>query len=190
MHTPRLDPHARGLDPPGSPPPVRQVRLRDRREVTLRPIDAGDAHEIQQAFDRLSALSRYNRFMRHKKRLDPQALERGVRPRPGRDFAFVATVAAADGFDIVGAAQYVRADEDDARVCEFSVTVAEDWRRCDLAATLITALFEPARRDGYAIMEGWVAAGNDAMLALARKLGFTVDPAAGEAGVLHVWHAL
>ncbi len=166
------------------------VRLRDGREVTLRPISEGDAAEIEQAFDRLSAQSRYQRFMRHKKSLDSAALQRGVRPRPGRDCAFVATIPAADGFDIVGAAQYVRADEDDDRVCEFSVTVAEDWRRCDLAATLIRSLFPPARRDGYQVMEGWVACGNAAMLGLACKLGFAVEPADGEAGVSHVQYDL
>lgn len=169
---------------------ARQVRLRDGREVLLRPIAASDAAEIEQAFERLSAQSRYHRFMRHKKSLDEAALQRGVRPRPGRDCAFVATIAAIDGFDIVGAAQYVRADEDDDRICEFSVTVAEDWRRCDLAATLIQELFVQARKDHYRIMEGWVAAGNDAMLELAHKLGFAMEPAEGETGVLHVFFRL
>ncbi len=177
--------------PPGPVPgATRQLRLRDGREVALRPIAEGDAREIEQAFERLSAQSRYNRFMRHKKSLDSQALQRGVHPRPGRDCAFVATVPAADGFDIVGAAQYVRADENDDRVCEFSVTVAEDWRRCDLASTLIRSLIPQARQDGYQIMEGWVAAGNDAMLQLAERLGFALAPAEGEAGVLHVQYRL
>jgi L-amino acid N-acyltransferase YncA len=174
---------------PSTPPPPAAshcVHLRDGRAVTLRAITAADAPEIEQAFERLSVQSRYDRFMRHKKHLDGEALQRGVHPRAGRDFALVATIPAADGIDIVGAAQYVRADEADARTCEFAVTVAEDWRRCDLAATLMTGLFDQARRDGYLTIEGWVAASNTAMLELARKLGFTAEPAPRDAAVQHV----
>lgn len=170
--------------------PAGPVRLRDGRQVTLRPIAEADAAEIEQAFERLSAQSRYHRFLRHIKSLDSAVLQRGVHPRPGRDCAFVATIAAADGIDIVGAAQYVRVDEDDDRVCEFSVTVAEDWRRCDLAATLISALWPQARQDGYRIMEGWVAASNTPMLELTRKLGFVLAPAEGEADLWHVQYRL
>ena len=91
----------------------RSVRLRDGREVTLRAIGAADAPEIVQAFERLTAESRYSRFMQHKRQLDPAALDRGVNPRPGQDYVFVATVPATDGIDIVGAAQYVRVREGD-----------------------------------------------------------------------------
>ena len=69
----------------------RRIRLRDGRGVTLRAIVEADAPAIVQAFERLSAESRYFRFMQHKKHLDGAALQRGAHPRPGRDFAFVAT---------------------------------------------------------------------------------------------------
>ena len=62
--------------------------------------------------------------MQHKKQLDSAVLQRGVRPQPGRDFVFVATIPAADGIDIVGAAQYVRARQDGDQACEFAITVA------------------------------------------------------------------
>ena len=127
------------LPAPVSPP---APQLRDGREVTLRAIVETDAAEIGQAFERLSADSRYYRFMQHKRELDPAALERGVHPRPGRDFAFVATSPAADGFDIVGAAQYVHAAGRRARTCEFAITVAEDWRGTGLAPSCSPAWCE------------------------------------------------
>ena len=97
-------------------------RLRDGREVTLRAIIAADAPEIVHAFERLSDESRYLRFMQHKKQLAEATVERGVNPRPGHDAAFVATIPAADGIDIVGAAQYVQAaDETQGRTCEFQL---------------------------------------------------------------------
>ena len=168
----------------------RRVCLRDGREVTLRAIVESDAAEIIQAFDRLSDDSRYSRFMQHKKQLDSTALERGVHPRPGRDFVFVATIPAPDGIDIVGAAQYVAAKEDDHRTCEFAVTVAEDWRGSGLAPRLLASLVRRARRDGYETMEGWVMADNTPMLALARRLGFGVEPVPGDATLLRVHRAL
>jgi RimJ/RimL family protein N-acetyltransferase len=166
------------------------VKLRDGREVTLRAIGEADAPAIVRAFERLTAESRYSRFMQHKRQLDPAALNRGVHPRPGRDFAFVATVPTAEDIDIVGAAQYVRAEENDARTCEFAITVAEDWRGSGLAGNLLACLVRRARRDGYTMMEGAVIAGNAPMLALARKLKFTVHPVAEDATVVRVQRTL
>jgi L-amino acid N-acyltransferase YncA len=165
---------------------ARLVRLRDGRAVTLRAIGAADGPEIVQAFERLSAESRYARFLQHKKQLDPAALARGVNPRPGQDFAFVATVPAADGIDIVGAAQYVRMGNADATTCEFAITVAENWRGSGLAARLMASLIRRARRDGYDRMEGMVNAGNSTMLGLARRLGFTINAGTDDATVLRV----
>jgi RimJ/RimL family protein N-acetyltransferase len=168
----------------------RRVRLRDGREVIVRAIVEADAPEIVQAFDRLSADSRYMRFMQHKKRLEDAAVERGVHPRPGLDAVFVATIPAADGIDIVGAAQYVGVDETHGRTCEFAVTVAEDWRNIGLATTLLRSLIRRARRDGYASLEGLVIAENSAMLEVARKLHFETVRTPGDATLLRVYRTL
>jgi RimJ/RimL family protein N-acetyltransferase len=152
----------------------------------MRAIVEADAPEIVQAFERLSANSRYLRFMQHKKQLSDSALQRGVTPRPGREFALVATTPAADGIDIVGAAQYVRADEANDKSCEFAITVDEHWRGSGLAPALLASLVRRARRDGYEAMEGSVSAENTPMLRLAQKLGFKIEPVPGDATVLHV----
>ncbi len=168
----------------------RRLKLRDGREVMLRGIVEADAAAIVQAFERLSAESRYYRFMEHKKQLDPAALERGVHPRPGRDFVFVATTPAPGGSDIVGAAQYVPADDRHTKTCEFAITVAEDWRGRGLATKLLASLVRRARRNGYRKMEGLVLAENVPMLALARKLRFAVQPVPEDASVVRVERAL
>ena len=94
------------------------------------------------------------------------------------------------GIDIVGAAQYVRADNGNDKTCEFAITVAEDWRRSGLATRLLASLVRRARRDGYETMEGLVIAENTAMLALARKLDFKAEPVPGDATVVRVRRAL
>jgi acetyltransferase len=166
----------------------RRATLRDGRTVTLRAVRPEDAGEIVQAFERLSPQSRYLRFMQHKRELDPQALARGVNPVPGREFALVATVPAPDGYDIVGAARYVASKEP--KTCEFSITVAEDWRGAGLATTLLRRLMLRARRDRYRAIEGFVLADNVSMLALARHLGFSVLPVADDPTVCVVRRAL
>lgn len=164
----------------------RQITLRDGRQVGLRPIRPEDADEIVQAFDRLSADSRYARFMQHKKQLDEAALQRGVQPRPGQDFALVATVPAPDGIDIVGAAQYVGAGPHENDSCEFAVTLAEGWRGSGLASILMTRLMDHAHADGYRAIEGWVMADNTPMLGLAQRLGFSVEPVPDDSSLVRV----
>lgn len=166
----------------------RRATLRDGRQVTLRAVQPEDAGEIVQAFERLSPESRYLRFMQHKRELDPQALARGVNPVPGREFALVATVPADDGYDIVGAARYVASKQP--KTCEFSITVAEDWRGVGLATTLMRRLMLRAKRDGYRAIEGLVLADNLPMLALARYLGFAVLPVPDDSTVCTVRRAL
>jgi len=165
---------------------ARAFRLRDGREVTLRAIDPADGPRIRRAFERLSAESRYSRFLQHKKQLDPAALERGVHPRPGKDFAFVAAVGIGEDCEIVGAAQYVRVDGADPATCEFAITVAEDWRGAGLAGRLLGSLIRRARHDDYARMEGAVLAANAAMLALARRHGFAVGEARDDPVILRI----
>ena len=173
---------------PRSPYRPRRLRLRDGREVTLRAIAESDAPAIARAFEQLSPDSRYQRFMQHKKQLNPEALERGVRRRPGEDFAFVAAVPR--GEEIVGAAQYVPSGDGDPRVCEFAITLAEGWRGCGLATQLMRSLLRRARYDGYALMEGLVLAANEPMLVLARRLGFSVEAVPPDGTVLRVLRRL
>ena len=156
----------------------------------MRAIVEADATEIVQAFERLSAESRYYRFMGSKKNLNSAAVQRGVRPRLGQEFVFVATIPATDGIDIVGAGQYVRAGEGIDNTCEFAITVAEDWRGIGLASWLLASLVCRARRDGYETMEGWVIAQNTPMLTVARKLHFKIEPVSGDATVLRILRAL
>ncbi len=166
----------------------RIVTLRDGRQVTLRAIQPGDKDEIAQAFERLSAESRYLRFMQHKKALDSAVVDRGVNPVPGREYAFVATVSAADGFDIVGGARYVDSGKPD--TCEFAITVLDEWTKRGLGTALLRSLMRRAKYDGYRTMEGVVLAANEAMLALARHLHFEVVAQADDPKVVLIRRAL
>ena len=93
----------------------------------------------------------------------------------------VATVPAADGYDIVGSA--VSVFSADRTSCEFAITVASGFGGVGLAKTLMTALIDESRRRGVKDMEGFVLAQNSSMLGLARRLGFRIEREPGDASV-------
>jgi len=153
-----------------------EVDLVDGRRVRLREVRADDLDEVRQAFDRLSAESRYMRFMSPMRQLSPRMLEETVHPQQKRDLALVAETDAPDGIDIVAGARCLV--QPDGETCEFAVTVADGWRRVGLASRLMRELVEAGRARGLKHMEGYVLSTNQGMLDLASRLGFTarMDP--------------
>ena len=141
------------------------LRLRDGRRVTLRPVRAEDKHALQTAVKRLSPESRYSRFMSALRELSPQMLERGVHPERGRELQLVAVF----GDAIVGGARYSAAAGKD---CEFAIAVVGEWQGAGLARLLLETLMREARARGFERMEGYILASNARMLGLAGRLGF------------------
>ena len=150
--------------------------LRDGREVRVRPMVASDDAEILQAFGRLSADARYMRFMRVVREVDEDRLRETLASFPERGFGIVATVPAADSFDIVGSAILVI--ENDPSICEFAITILPEYGGVGLGRTLLSTLIATSKRRGLEQMEGFVLALNQPMLKLASRLGFSIarDP--------------
>jgi RimJ/RimL family protein N-acetyltransferase len=147
--------------------------LRDGRRVRIRAIHPDDRAEVVQAFDRLSHESRYTRFMAPMRTLPAQILERTLHLQDAHELGLVAEIDAPDGIDIVAGARYYVLPGGER--CEFAVTVADRWQGTGLASRLLRELIQGASARGLKGMEGFVLAENDRMLALARRLGFTVQ---------------
>ncbi|MGH8721054.1 MAG: GNAT family N-acetyltransferase, partial [Burkholderiales bacterium] len=141
-------------------------------EVTLRPIRPEDA-EIEQAFvKRLSAETRYFRFMDTLRELTPQMLVRFTQIDYDREMAFVATTRE-DGREAeIGVARYVA--NPDGRSCEFALVIADNWQRRGLGRRMMEQLIGVARARGLRSMVGHVLTENRGMLLLCQKLGFGV----------------
>lgn len=159
----------------------RTSTLRDGRSVELRAMQPGDEAELLQAFERMPADARYMRFMRVVREVNLDRLRQALASMPASGFGIVATVPAADGMDIVGSTILVLGN--DPGRCEFAISVAAPFAGSGLATTLLKALIGVARARGIAEMEGFVLANNDAMLRLARKLGFEIGRDPDDAGV-------
>jgi acetyltransferase len=149
--------------------------------IRVREILPSDEEEIVQGFERLSPGSRYMRFMTAKSSLDIPRLRALLASFPASGQSIVATIPAADGIDIIGTASYVT-DSGTTR-CEFGIAVADAWSGAGLGCLLMRTLIDMARRRGLREMHGYVLAENRAMLQLARRLGFSVEPDPGDYSV-------
>ena len=148
--------------------------LRDGRAVHIRAVLPTDEAEFVQAFGRMSEDARYMRFMRFVREPNRERLRTALASFPENGIGIVATVPAADGFDIVGSAVYFL--ENDRSICEFAITVATEFGGAGLASTLMRALIDAAKARGMVEMVGFVLAANQPMLRLARRLGFSITP--------------
>jgi len=148
--------------------------LRDGRSVHVRAMRPADEAELLQAFERMSDDARYMRFMRSVREPNMKRLRTALASFPDDGLGIVATVPAADGFDVVGSAIYVIGN--DRKRCEFAINVGSAFAGVGLARTLLTALIDSAARRGLAEMDGFVLTANASMLGLARRLGFTISP--------------
>ena len=157
------------------------LALRDGRTVHLRTMTPADESEFLQAFERLSRDARYMRFMRVVHEPNVERLRAVLASFPGAGIGLVATVPAVDGIDIVGSAIAVLGS--DRTSCEFAITVAAPFGGVGLATALMTALIDEAKRRGLKEMEGFVLSNNQAMLRLAKRLGFSIAPEPGDASV-------
>jgi acetyltransferase len=143
------------------------LRLRDRREVRVRPIRPEDAGREKRFFDRLSDQSRYQRFMQYMRELPPKLLARFTQLDYDRELALVALWQ--DEFVAVG--RYT--PNADGATAEFALTVADDWQGKGLGRALLERLCEAARAAGYQALLGHILEANRDMLDLARHVGFT-----------------
>ena len=158
-----------------------ELQLRDGRRVMVRGVCGEDKLALNDAFQHLSADSRYSRFMAPLRELSATMLERATHPRGERDLALVAVAGEGPAEAIVGGARYAANPAGDD--CEFAVTVADDWQGAGLARQLMELLMEAARARGFRTMEGFILTSNAGMRGLARRLGFSDGPMPDDATV-------
>jgi acetyltransferase len=122
----------------------------------------------------LSARSRYERFLGGGIKFTPELLARLVSVDLARDTALIATVALAGSETPVAVGRYAFGPEDG--MAEIAITVADEWQGCGLGRFLLERVIDAARRNGVQRLTGDVLATNARMLALARRLGFRIEP--------------
>ena len=166
---------------------VETTRLRDATLITIRPIHADDL-ALERAFVcGLSAQTRYQRLLSGRK-LREDELHRLVEIDYCRELALIATTTADDDAapQQIGVARY--APEADGNSADFAIVIADAWQGHGLGETLLRSLVQAAAGAGVPALTGMALSTNVGMLALARKLGFTLqrDPQDASVTLLHL----
>jgi RimJ/RimL family protein N-acetyltransferase len=136
--------------------------------VLVRPVCSADAPLVADGFARLSARSRYLRFLTPKQELSPAEL-RYFTDVDHHDHEALGALDPADGRG-VGIARYIR-DADDPQAAEIAVTIIDDWQGRGLGTELLAQLSERAWSEGIRRFTALVAADNPAMARLLRNIG-------------------
>jgi len=149
-------------------PPAEQVTLRDGSQVIIRPLTPEDAPLLLAAFARMSAESRYKRFLGPKPRLSPEEV-RFLTDVDHRDHEALGALEVGSG-EGVGVARYVRLAEQ-REVAEAAVAVVDDWQGRGVGGALLERLCEAASANGIRRFTATLFASNRAMLHLFEEQG-------------------
>lgn len=161
------------------------IELKDGRRFILRPMQITDAATLRRSFARLSPEEVRLRFMHPIKELTPRFAHRLASIDREKEFALVLVEALHPDEALIGAV--IRAAIDpDGRQAEFAIIVGQEIGQLGLGRYLLGKAVEWARKKRLKSIYGLVLPDNDAMLALAGRLGFTARPYAGEEDLIEV----
>jgi acetyltransferase len=160
---------------------VTHYQTKDGLTVTIRPISPEDAEMEQEFVRKLSAETKYFRFMNTLRELSPAQLVRLTQIDYDREMAFVALVEQDGKETEVGVARY--AMNPDGESCEFAIVVADDWQGKGLARRLMSVIIDTARSRGLKYMNGDFLAENRRMLQFVATLGFVLSPHPDDPGL-------
>jgi acetyltransferase len=147
--------------------------------IFVRPIKPEDADAFVDLFNTLSATSIYYRFFSPLKSLSPMMLARFTQIDYDRQIALVALEDSGEDGRMLGVARVMV--HPDGKEAEFSVLVGEPWHGKGVGAELLQRILTICRERGIENVWGAVLRENTQMLALGRKLGFTLkSPEPGE----------
>lgn len=138
----------------------------------IRPIKPEDAPLFVELFNSLTPTSIYYRFFSVVKTLSPEILARFTQVDYDREISFVALDDSGDQEQMLGVANIV--GEPDGKRGEFSVLIGDPWQGKGIGAKLLLQCLRIAQERGMEIVWGTVLAENRYMIALGKKLGFTV----------------
>ena len=155
--------------------------LRDGSAVRIQQLTGADAELLADGFARLSATSRWYRFLTSKTHLSSAEL-RYLTDIDHHNHEALVAVSLIDE-RALGVARYVRSAEDP-RVAEVAVTVVDEWHERGLGTELVTRLIDRAVEVGIQRFTALIAAENVAVIKLLRKMSVEYRLVADEYGTL------
>ncbi len=149
------------------------MEMDNGEQVTFRMTHPEDA-ELQQSFVKeLSDKSRYMRFFSGLSKLPAHVLKEFTSPLFPLSYAVVAIISEGGKERQIGVARWAPTGTDG--VAEFAVVVADDCQGQGIASRLMRVLITAATVGGLQRLEGLILKENQPMLAMVRKMGFTLS---------------
>jgi RimJ/RimL family protein N-acetyltransferase len=145
---------------------VRDILLRDGREICLRPTRTSDTRAMQELFYRLSEADRESRFLHKLNSLADTAAQHLCSVDYDEEMAFVAVVGPSTHERIVAASCYYLSPA--TRLAEVAYMVDPDWQGAGLGRILHARLVEYARDHGARGLTADVLLGNSRMMRVFR----------------------
>ena len=162
---------------------MESVALRDGSQVRIRPIRPSDKKRLQEGLERLSAESRYKRFLTPLDHLSRSQLRYFTEVDHHGHEALLA-VSDDEREEPIGVARFVRLKEQP-DCAEVAVTVVDAWQRRGVATALLQRLAARARDEGIERFTATCLARNHDVIQLLHDLGVAHDRPVG-AGLLEV----
>ena len=162
----------------------KRVTSRSGRSLQIRPIRPEDEPALQAFVRSQSPEDRRLRFFSHIKELDHRMAARLTQIDYDREMALVLVDPVAGDKDILGVMR-ISADADGARA-EYAGAVRSDQKGEGFGQLLLEEIIAYAAKRGIGEVRGEVLAENAAMLGLARKLGFSIEQAPDDPGIMIV----
>lgn len=162
--------------------PEHIIRLRDGTVLHVRPLMDDDAPSLTDLFDHLTPEDVRTRFFESLRKLPPALLARLSHVDYDHDMALAALHPDAHG-TLCGVAR-LSADTSNRRHAEFAIVVRSDWKRRGLGHALMQEIIRCARDRNVEEFYGFILAENRPMIALALKLGFTIEGHPDDAGLV------
>lgn len=152
------------------------VTGKDGKSYLVRPIQLSDAASLMRGYDAMSEQAKWYRMLNAMPHLSLERARAFCSPDPAKELC---TIVEGQGLlegEILGGARIC--GEPEGRSAEFSVSLRPEAQGLGLARRTLQLALQEAREMGYERVWGTVAASNCSMLALARRIGFTIhiDP--------------
>lgn len=140
------------------------ITLPDGGIMRLRLVQREDRDGIVQAFDRLSAETRVQRWFYPKMRLSEEEIEALISPSDDQHGAISAIALDADGHEQsgIGMARFVRSKES-ADAAEIAITIVDDWQGLGIGRILLHRLLAMIGERGIQYVDGRLQADNRPM---------------------------
>jgi acetyltransferase len=149
-----------------------RIEIKGEGSLLIRPIRPEDAPLLESLFVSLSPQSVYFRFFSPMKRLPHHMLARFTQIDYDREVALVAIKSSGSEDQMLGVARII--PDYDGKNAEFAVIVGDQWHGKGIGAQLLERCLAMAWKSKIERVWGQVMTDNVNMLALGRKLGFSI----------------